>query len=145
MRKGRAVSRKNNFVKAGAKFVKFGVVGVINNVISLVVYYVIIFFNQELYLIGNVLGFFISTLNAYFMNSRFVFAAKDKTHSLGRLIRTYAVYVTSLCISTLMLYVLVQKLGISRNIAPVFALMVTVPFNFVMNQIWVYAKRDKNR
>ena len=118
---------------------KFGLVGILNNIISLAVYYVVITIHQEWYLIGNVLGFLISTLNAWVMNSRFVFQTKKRT-AKDTFIRTYAAYIVSLGLSTALLYVFVERLGIDARLAPVGCLMITVPFNFLMNKFWVYKK-----
>lgn len=119
-------------------FGKFGVVGVINNIVSLTIYYLVVSFNESLYLLGNATGFIVSTFCAYLLNSHFVFGSPRKQKGRTALIKTYATYMTSLCMSTLILYILVQKLGIGERIAPIFSLMVTVPFNFLMNKLWVY-------
>ena len=129
--------------QTGLQFIKFGMVGVVNNVISLAVYYLVIFFSPELYLLGNILGFLVSTLNAYAMNSRLVFrSGKEKAGGRDALWRTYAVYMLSLGISTGILYVTVDMFQLGEGIAPIFSLMVTIPFNFLMNKFWVYKKRS---
>ena len=133
--------RKDRLLLLVQQFVKFGIVGVINNAISLAVYYLVVHFNSELYLAGNALGFLVSTLNAYLLNSRFVFQDKDKkAFSSVQLWKTYAMYTFSLCISMALLYVLVQWLSVSEKIAPIYSLMITVPLNFMLNRFWVYKK-----
>lgn len=127
---------KDRLYKIVKQFVGFGIVGVFNNLIFLAIYYLVIYFNTSWYLIGNVLGFLVSTLNAYFMNSKFVFKAKK--YNRKKLFKTYCIYIASLGISTLLLFVLVNKLNIDTRLAPIFCLMVTVPFNFVLNRKWVY-------
>lgn len=123
---------------------KFGAVGVLNTLISLAVYYVVIHFNAAWYLLGNALGFLISTLNAYLLNSRFVFASGKRGSAGGKQLgRTYIVYGCSLGISTGLLFFLVQILGISERIAPICVLMVTVPFNYLMSKLWVYRAQQK--
>lgn len=135
--------RKDRLLLLIQQFVKFGIVGVINNAISLAVYYLVVYFNSELYLAGNALGFLVSTLNAYLLNSRFVFQDKDKkTFSRVQLGKTYAMYTFSLCISMALLYMLVQWLSVSEKIAPIYSLMITVPLNFILNRFWVYKKPD---
>ena len=47
------------------QFIKFGLVGGINTIISLAIYYLFLMIDPELYLLGNVTGFVVSTLNAY--------------------------------------------------------------------------------
>lgn len=118
---------------------KFSVVGVLNNVISLAVYYIVIYLDSTLYLFGNVLGFIISTLNSYILNSHFVFDSRKSGSTAKKMLgKTYIVYICSLLISTALLFLLVQIFGISERIAPICALAVTVPFNYLMNKLWVY-------
>ena len=125
------------------QIVKFGFVGVLNNIICLAVYYVVVAISPKLYLIGNVIGFLVSTMNAYVLNSRFVFKIKEQNKSPKEsLIKTYATYTLSLCISTGLLYLLVDIMEISEKIAPIISLMVTVPLNFVINKFWVYKTKN---
>lgn len=121
------------------QFIKFGMVGVANNVIFLAVYYLVIMWDDNLYLLGNVAGFLVSTLNAYLLNSRFVFG-KDSGSGKSKqaLVKTYLTYTLSLGISTGLLFLLVDVWGISEKIAPLISLMITVPLNFVLNKLWVY-------
>ena len=125
-------------MKTVKQLFKFGITGVINNVISLAVYYIVIFINSSWYLFGNTLGFIVSILNAYFMNSRFVFKNKKEDKPKKQIIKTYIVYTISLLISLLILYISVEKLNIDEKIAPFIALGVTVPLNFLANKFWIY-------
>lgn len=125
-----------------AQICKFGAVGVLNSMISLAVYYIVIHLNAALYLLGNALGFLASTLNAYLMNSRFVFHSGKRGSTGGKQLgKTYIVYACSLGISTGLLFLLVQVAGVSERIAPICTLMVTVPFNYLMSRLWVYRER----
>lgn len=124
---------------------KFGLVGVLNNMISLIVYYTVIAINRDWYLGGNALGFFISTLNAWYMNSHFVFLSAKKGTRAKRtaFVRTYLTYMVSLGIGTALLYIFVECLGVDERLAPFGCLMLTVPFNFLMNKFWVYKRQTK--
>lgn len=127
---------KDKLNKNFKQFIGFGIVGIFNNLICLAVYYPIVFINAELYLLANVCGFLISTLNAYIMNSKFVF--KTKKFNKRSLAKTYCTYLISLGISTFLLYIMVNRLGIDAKLAPIFCLFITVPFNFLLNRLWVY-------
>ena len=117
---------------------KFGITGIINNGISLGVYYIVIFINAKLYLFGCVLGFLVSVLNAYFMNSKFVFKDKKEDNSKKQIVKTYFLYTLNLVIGLAILYISVEKFHISEKIAPFISLIITVPINFLANKIWVY-------
>ncbi|MBR1942926.1 GtrA family protein [bacterium] len=117
---------------------KFGITGLINNGISLGVYYIVIFINAKWYLFGSVLGFLVSVLNAYFMNSKFVFKEKKEDNSKKQIVKTYILYTLNLVLGLAILYISVEKLHISEKIAPFVSLTITVPINFLANKIWVY-------
>lgn len=124
------------------QIIKFGCVGVLNNIIYLIVYYIVIYIQSELYLLGNVLGFLISTMNAYIFNSKYVFRLSEcgKYRYKKTLFKTYVVYAIALCISTLLLYILIDMFTINKSIAPIICLGITVPLNFLLNKLWVYKK-----
>ena len=63
---------KNNLVKTFWQFIKFGMVGASNTLISLVIYYIGLYLNVH-YVLSNVLGFIAGTLNAYYWNNKYVF------------------------------------------------------------------------
>ncbi len=128
------------------QFFKFGIVGISNTLISLAVYYIFVFINKELYIIGNIAGFLISTINAYFWNNRFVFKNKDKTKENNprkKIIKTYISYGFTLLLGTALIAIQVEALEIDEKIAPVINLIITVPINFLLNKLWVYRNKKK--
>lgn len=77
------------------QFLKFGIVGISNTAISLIVYYTVLWINQDWYLAGNVLGWIVSVANAYFWNHRYVLRQKQSdfhrdSKNLERLISAMA-------------------------------------------------------
>lgn len=121
---------------------KFGITGIINNIIALSVYYIVIFINPNFYLLGNILGFIISIFNAYIMNSKFVFKDKKENNSKKQIAKTYICYTLTLLLSLIILYLSVEIFKISEKIAPLISLIITVPINFIANKIWIY--KDTN-
>lgn len=124
-----------------SQFVKFGIVGVMNTMISLIVYYIFVLISNELYLIGSVAGFVLSVLNAFYWNSNYVFQKSDE--KLKTLLRTFIAYGSNLLIGSFMLWLLVGKCGLSYFIAPMINLMITIPLNFLLNKFWVMKKSHK--
>ena len=121
------------------QFVKFGLVGVSNTVVSLAVYYLFLWFDPSLYMLGNVLGTVLSIANAFFWNDRFVFRgnARDMKSVLKRLGRTYISYGGTSLLSIVLLWVEVA-LGVSKAVAPLMNLLITIPLNFLINKIWTF-------
>ena len=75
---------KNRFRALAAQFIKFGMVGVSNTLISLLCYYAFLAMGCHC-LVGNTIGFLASVVNAYFWNSRLVFREKQETRAGRRL------------------------------------------------------------
>jgi putative flippase GtrA len=119
------------------QFTKFGIVGVSNTLISLFIYYMFVFINKDLYLVGNSVGFVVSVLNSYYWNNRFVFKSESRNH-IKALSKTYLSYGITFALGTVLLIIIVQVLMIRETIAPLFILTITVPLNFVLNKFWAF-------
>lgn len=117
------------------QFVKFCIVGVSNTAISLIIYYIFIIIDKNLYIIGNVVGFIVSVLNSYFLNSKFVF--KKENDVIKTILKTFIAYGTNLILGTISLYLLVNVFFISEYIVPLINLLITIPLNFILNKKWV--------
>lgn len=137
------IKNKEDLKKLIVQFVKFGIVGVSNTLISLAIYYILVYFNCN-YIVANTLGFIISVLNAYYWNNKYVFKSKEeetgKKHKVKKLVKVYMSYGVTFVLSTVLLYVMVDVMHISEYIAPILNLCVTVPINFVMNKLWAFKK-----
>lgn len=122
------------------QFVKFGIVGVSNTGISLLIYYIFIWIDPEYYLLGNIVGWIVSVANAFFWNNSFVFqkAAENARSLLKRAGKTYLSYGATFLLSTVLLYVEVDVLNWSEIICPILNLLVTIPLNFVFNKFWTF-------
>lgn len=137
------IENKEDLKKLIVQFIKFGIVGVSNTLISLAIYYVLVYFNCN-YIVANTLGFIISVLNAYYWNNKYVFKSKEKVNGkkdkVKQLVKVYMSYGITFLLSTVLLYVMVDLMNISEYIAPIINLCITVPLNFVMNKLWAFKK-----
>lgn len=125
------------------QFVKFGIVGVSNTLISYVVYTVFVVAGAE-YLIGNVFGFIISVLNSFYWNNKYVFKTEDGENRtwIYALLKTFIAYAgTGLVLSSVLLVLWIDILHIHKLIAPIINLCVTIPLNFIINKFWAFKTR----
>jgi len=129
---------KNGMVGKVAQFVRFGLVGLSNTLISLLIYYLLIGL-QVNYLLATIAGYVISSLSGYILNKLWVFRDKKKVKT--SMFRYYAVYISSLLLNTVLMYLWVDIFGISEQIAPILTLCVTVPYNFVFSKLWTFKSR----
>lgn len=132
------------------QFVRFGIVGVSNTVISYVLYAgcLMIFrsigiFDKYDYIISQVVQFVLSVLWSFYWNNKFVFKLRDgeKRSIWKSLIKTYVSYsFTGLFLSSALLVLWVQVFNISEFVAPIINLLISVPLNFLINKFWAFKK-----
>lgn len=134
------------------QIVKFSAVGLVNTAVSLLIYYLFICIDPNLYIWGNIAGFLGGTLNAYLMNSRFVFLnnvkhiKNYKQEKIKRIIKTYMTYGATMLFGVGLLYFWVGVLHVSEMTAPLINLMITIPLNFCLNKFWIYKDyKDRGR
>jgi len=133
---------KDEFILLFKQFVKFGLVGVSNTAVSMLVYYIVLFIDPQLYMLGSILGTIISIANAFYWNDKFVFVGnrQDWRSKLKRLGKTYVSYGGTSILSNVLLWIEVTFFSVSRAIAPIVNLIVTIPLNFVINKLWTFHK-----
>ena len=131
---------REEFWQLFVQFVKFGLVGVSNTLVSLAVYYLFLWIDADLYMVGSILGTVLSIANAFFWNDRFVFTGneRDARSVLKRLGKTYVSYGGTSILSTVLLWLEVSVLAVSKEVAPIVNLIVTIPLNFIINKLWTF-------
>ncbi|MCI9477600.1 MAG: GtrA family protein [Lachnospiraceae bacterium] len=139
------MSNQKEWLPAFIQFVKFGIVGLSNTLISYVVYLAGVRLGMH-YLLASVLGFVISVLNSFYWNNKYVFQKGDEERNLWlTLIKTFLAYAsTGLILANILLYIWVDVLGISEYLGPIINLVITVPLNFVINKLWAFRTKRKN-
>lgn len=127
------------------QFVKFGLVGVSNTLVSWAVYYFFLWIDENLYMVGSVVGTVVSIANAFFWNDRFVFRSEknDWRSRLKRLGKTYVSYGGTSLLGIGLLWIEVTVFGVSKVIAPIVNLIITIPLNFLINKFWTFSNGGK--
>lgn len=134
------------------QFVKFGIVGLSNTVVSYVIYIVSLMLFQKLevlknsdYLVAQIIAFVLSVLWSFYWNNKYVFTAEEseKRNMFQTLVKTYISYAfTGLFLNSILSLMWVELLHISKLIAPIINLLVSVPINFFMNKFWAFKKKS---
>lgn len=138
------IQQKEKALELFWQFFKFGLVGVSNTMVSWFCYYTILFINSDLYLLGSIIGTVVSIANAFFWNDKFVFSGnqQDWRSKLGRLGKTYVSYGGTSLLSNVMLWAEVTFFSVSKTIAPIVNLLVTIPLNFAINKLWTFREKS---
>ena len=118
------------------QFLKFSAVGLSNTLLSLMVYYFLVYFAFH-YIVAHVFAFIISVINAVYWNSRYVFR-NNNGKKTGVIIKAYISYGFTFLLSSVLLIIMVDIVKISSTVAPLVNLLITVPLNFLLNKLWVF-------
>ncbi len=135
-------SGKKTLIEYIKQFVSFGLIGGLNTLLSLGIYWLVIYLGGH-YLVGSVLGFVITVAISYVLNNLFTFKGDEKpVWSLKNLVKVYVSYaLTGLILNNILLWLWIDVLGINQNLAPVINLFLTIPLNFLLNKFWAYRKK----
>jgi putative flippase GtrA len=116
------------------QFIRFCIVGVANTTISLVAYYFLLKLGVY-YLLASTISYCVGILNGYILSTKFVF---NKERNKLQAIRFVGVYLSSLAINLLILYILVDVFSVPEFIAQVIATIFNVVYNYFLNKFWTF-------
>lgn len=163
--------KKEGFLDVVIQFIKFGLVGVSNTVISGVIYFLLnTVILPGVWIVASVVSWVISVLWAYFMQNIFVFKEdSNKEHRVWwkTLIKTYMTYAfTGLILNNILLFLWVNVIDIaqfcghvidffagihigflgdpatfSSNMGWFLNMIVSIPLNFIINKFWAYRQK----
>ena len=98
------------------------------------------------YLIASITGFVVGVLNSFLWNNLYVFKKNDneKRNPWLTLTKTFLAYAgTGLVMANILLILFIEKYGISKYVAPLITLLITVPLNFIINKYWSFRIEKK--
>lgn len=125
--------------QAFMQFVKFGIVGLSNTVLTIVVYYIFVAIGIN-YQVSYFIGYLAGIVNAFYWNNKYVF--KEQVGEERSIIKAFTKCVMSyaggyVCSSAL-LFLWVSILGLPKFLSPLISLLVTIPLNFILNKKWAF-------
>jgi putative flippase GtrA len=120
------------------QFVKYGVVGASNTVLTFVVYTVLVTLGLE-YLVAVVLGYCVGSLNSYILNRHWTFQARDIAHTTAGT-RFAIVQAFAIAANVLLLYVFVHHLGVAKIPAQAILTLPILAITFFANRWWSFAR-----
>lgn len=137
---------QEKLVTSLSQFVKFGLIGVTNTALSYVINILALKLLQPYqlnwdYIAGNVIAFIISVAWSFYWNNKYVFTQEEgqKRNIWKALLKTYLAYgFTGIILTNLLSYVWIDLLGVSKYIAPLINLVISIPLNFVINKLWAF-------
>lgn len=131
------------------QFIKFGLVGLSNVVVSYVIYVIVLLLFQRFelfadtdYLIAQIVGYVISIFWSFYLNNKYVFKSELKTSWIVALMKSFAAYsFTGIILNSVLSYIWVEMVGINKMVTPIINLLINVPINFILNKFWAFEDR----
>ena len=126
------------------QFVKFCIVGLSNTAISYILNVILLLVLRPFsikwdYVIANTVSFMISILWSFLWNYKCVFSVKKTKKIGGMLVKTFVAYsFTGIFLNNALSYVWITVLSVSKYLAPLINLIVSVPINFIINKFWAF-------
>lgn len=109
------------------EFVKYAIVGCINTVDYYLLYLIFMNIFKFLYRISFVLGYVISIIGSYFLNTYFTYKQKP---SMKKFFLFPLTYVPNFIIQYFGVILLVDRMKISSKVAPVITAIIATPITF---------------
>mgnify|MGYP002508973475 CR=1 FL=1 len=141
---------ENERIKPLVQFVKFGLVGVSNTLLSYLLYVGILRllkgFGWKLdYIVANVTAFTISIFWSFYWNNKYVFKkaegrSRNLWKALGKCFLSYGF--TGYILENVLSFLWIEQFGVSKYVAPLLNLVFTVPANFFLNKLWAFRDKD---
>lgn len=143
---------KESALQSLVQFVKFGLVGVTNTAVSYVINILVLKLLQPYhlpwdYVAGNVVAFVLSVLWSFYWNNKYVFRkGAGQTRNLGKaLLKTYVAYgLTGIVLANVLSWVWINVFGISKYVAPLINLVISIPLNFIVNKFWAFRTQPES-
>lgn len=124
------------------EFVRFILAGVSNPLVSYIAYLIFLWMTKGNYIFANLMGFVFGTLNAYILNSKFVFKKRNRSDFNPKyFIKTFVSYGLTWILNTGLLCLIVERVKIPKIVAPLINAVFIFFINFILNKFWVFNDR----
>lgn len=120
------------------QFVKYGIVGASNTILTFAIYTVAVEAGME-YLLALIVGYLAGSLNSYVLNRRWTFDAGHRAHgTVGS--RFAVVQALAIGANLALLYLFVHHLGIHKIVAQAILTVPVLAVTFFVNRAWSFAE-----
>ena len=127
------------FINDGViRFIKFGMVGVINTLVNWIIFFILNALGMY-YILANIIAYILGTVNSYLWNTLWVFKYKDKA-STETTIKFIILNLIGLGLNTGILYVLVDLCNLNKFIGLVTTTAIVMIINYIVNKLLVFSK-----
>ena len=120
------------------QFFKYGIVGVVNTLITLAAIFILMEFIGVHYVAANAVGYILGFINSFIMNKIWTFESKGNTSK--EILSFVLIFLVSYAFQLLLLILIKEKIGISAEIAQVVAMIFYTIISFIGNKSFTFRK-----
>jgi putative flippase GtrA len=121
------------------RFIKFGLIGIINTGITIASYAFLVYTVGMNFIIANIIAYTLGMINSYFWNKNWVFQVKE--NHLSHYVKFFVVNIAILGLNTLCLFILVSTFHINKLISQILAVGLSMVLNFFLTKTWTFAQK----
>ena len=118
------------------QFVKFGIVGVSNTLLTFAVYTLLLKVFGVWYLAASAIGFAVGAVNGFLLNRRWTF--RGHVGDSRTPLRWAAVQTCGLALNEALLFLWVDGVGLDKILGQAFAIVVVTITTFLANRAWTF-------
>lgn len=118
------------------QFIKFGIVGISNTLLTFIVYTLLLKVFGVFYLFASAAGFIVGATNGFILNRKWTFA--DHVGDSLTPVRWAVVQGGGLGINEVLLYLFVDGAHLDKLLAQAFATVVVTVSTFIVNRAWTF-------
>jgi len=121
-----------NLFLSNKQLIKYGIIGCVCVLIDFLVYSFLTQIMKMPYLYANVISVHCGIFASFFLNRHFTFKVKNKT--MLRFVSFYVIGLIGLAISSGLLILLVEKMGLNELVSKAFTVIAVALIQFVLNK-----------
>lgn len=127
----------NKLYKIFAQMVKYGLVGVVNTLITAVIIFALMNGFGVSYKISNAIGYVAGFINSFILNKKWTFKGNTES-TLKQLIKFGAVFAVCYFLQLGLVVLMVEKLSISKNISQLAGMVFYTIIGFLLNKLFTF-------
>jgi putative flippase GtrA len=124
------------------RFIKFGLIGVINTAITIISYSFFVYIMDINYILANIIAYMLGMINSFIWNKNWVFRVKESDLSIY--LRFLIVNLAMLGFNTLGLFILVNTFQLNKLISQIAVVGLGMVINFFLTKTWAFAQNRAN-
>lgn len=128
---------KDKFIKMFGQMIKYGLIGVINTLLTGIIIFVLMNGFGVSFKISNAAGYIVGFFNSFIMNKLWTFKG-NQTSTLRQFIRFAAVFAVCYFLQLGLVVFLVENLSISENIAQLAGMVFYTLIGFLLNKLFTF-------